>query len=1055
MPEGIAQQAAPTMSTALVIGIGGSGVQTLGRLRRALRDTSRPDTTRIDNVHLLAIDAVGQDRQFPPLPPDAHLAQEEYYSIIGDPAPNAYTYVQSRLPHDPVLRQSWDGDYIAPNEPLTDGLKRSRPLGDLAFEVNRAELQGQIESLFSRALRLDDRRMMYENATQARLPVFIAASTAGGTGSSGFLHVLHAVHRISAARAIALQVYPVLFLPRVFYDAVGLGSSPSAIREGHKANAYAFFAELEAAVTVEGFLDDQLARGYEQRVDSARTAQDLLATAFLINGQLSDGYVLDQPAAYQLAADALYALLLTDGNNRLGIEGTNSGPPGLDAAEVQQRRVYGSLGAFSIAYPGTTYRRYLLARTRAHLLDKVIIDTEANETQLGQPLAERLVSELKGLSVGVRSKLDSLEEVRDLFGKAGRAGDDVLSVEDLAGLQVEHDQLDHNARQATDAMTRVAPGHRQAAVAKIEGLIDDALAESGEGTEVLVWALDRAAQDMAAALKEASAKKTRSEQTLEGTRNPNGELAQAREDLQKAWTALAVLRGIEKRRASKLYADVVMQYATQIVDVQVAAISQDILTAARDALVAAHGQVRAAERTLRRLFTAEQDLWRRDDLAGKDAGEPGQTLFLVPGDVLPQVEESRLAVAAWATVLSSLDSQESLRRADGREPGRAWLRSFHRDLRAEGHTSGLRAIGSHTDARSQERTLAQFQRQLATLAETLAAPFSTLPTRLEAAAGQADAIAAGKVYEETKDGAESLRLQQAISQLGQKTIMPLDYEEGRARFQDNEEVDDPVLVIASTPPLQAELQNRLPGNTHKHVNSGDQERIALTTVLSGLTIGMVRGVDHWYDSYRQVIDSRNRLRERANQPPPHLKRSMRDCLPGALVRNDYREPAIADLIVRVVALPQEGVLPVTFESVRRGNQLLRLVRGVRVEVRDGGIVPIGQPRELGTRVNDWFDAIGRDAQLHTSIEAAWGLVYERAFAFADIGETQLLETLRERAGKFADYNEKEWNRLKNLPGATEETVREGVLRGSLAMAGRRLVTETLALQVQLDDQIGG
>lgn len=1055
MAEGIAQQAAPTMSTALVIGIGGSGVQTLGRLRRALRDATRPDSTRIDNVHLLAIDAVGQDRQYPPLPPDAHLAQEEYYSIIGDPAPNAYTYVQSKLPHDPVLRQAWDGDYIAPNEPLTNGLKRSRPLGDLAFEVNRADLQGQIEALFSRALRIDDRRAMYEDSTKAKLPVIIAASTAGGTGSSGFLHVLHAVHRAAVARKIALQVYPVLFLPRVFYDAVGLGPSPTSIREGHKANAYAFFAELEAAVTTEGFLDDQLSRGYEQRVDSATTTQDLLAMSYLIDGQLSDGSVLDQPTAYQLAADALYALLLTDGNNRFGIEGTNSGPPGMDAAEVPQRRVYGSLGAFSITYPGTTYRRYLLARTRAHLLDKILIDTDANETQLGQPLAERLVSELKGLSVGVRGKLDGLEEVRDLFGKAGRAGDDVLNVDDLGGLQVEHEQLDHNARQAAAAMIRVAPGHRQAAIAKIEGLINDALAEAGEGTEVLVWTLDKAAQDMAKELKAASASKIRFEQSLEGTRNPNGELAQAREGLQKAWTALPGLRLIEKRRAAKLYADVVMNYATQIVDVQVAAIGVDILTAARDALVAAHVEVRAAERTLRRLFSAEQDLWRRDDLIGKDAGEPEQTLFLVPGDVLPQVEESRLAAASWTTVLQGLESDESLKRADGEASGRAWLRSFYQDLRAEGHASGLRAIGSNTDARRQERTLGQFQRQLDTLAEVLAAPLQRLPTSLVAAAGQADAIAAGKVYEETQDGEESRRLWQAISQLGQKTIIPMDYEAGRARFQPHEVLDEPVLVIASTSPMQAELMARLPATTNKHVESGDEERIALTTVLSGLTIGMVRGVEQWYDAYRQVMETRNRLRDRANQPPPHLKRSMRNCISEALVRSDYREPVIADLIVRVVALPEVGTLPVTFTSVRRGNRKLRVAHGVRVEVRNGQIVAIGSPRELGTTVIEWFDAIGRDAQLHTSIEATWDLHSERAFADADAGDMQLLEVLRTRAGKFADANEAEWNRLKNLPGATEDTAREGVLRGLLAVAGRRLVAEALLLQEEPDDQIGG
>lgn len=1033
--------AAPTMSTALVIGIGGSGVQTLGRLRRALRDDSRPDTTRVDNVHLLAMDAVGQDRQYPLLPSDAHLAQYEYYSVIGDPAPNAYKYVQSKIQDDAVLRQSWDPDYTAPNEPLTDGLKRSRPLGDLAFEVNRAEIRGQVEALFSRALKADDRRAMYEAATTARLPVFIAASTAGGTGASGFLHILHAVHWVSAQRGMAVQVYPVLFLPRVFYDAVGLGPNPTGVREGHKANAYAFFAELEAAVTQEGFLDDHFSRGNERRVGASRTAQDLVSTAFLVDGQLSDGTVLSQPASYQLAADALYALLLTDSNNRLGIEGTNSGPAGLDAAEVPQRRIYGSLAAFGVTYPGNTYRRYLLARTRAHLLDKVLIDTDAIETQLGMPVLGSLVKQLQGLTVGVRSKFEKLDEVEGLMSKAVKAGDDILDVQDLGGMQVELSQLDYNATTATAAMARIAPGLRQAAVAKIDGLIDDTLADAGEGTEVLVWALDRAAQDMAKLAKEAATKLKVTEQGLEGISNPNGELAQAREELQKAWTAIPGLRVFEKKRAAAGYGEVANQFAARIVDVQVASVAQDVLAAARDALVQAHTQVRAAERTLRGLFAAEQDLWRSDELAGKDAGESGETLFLVPGDVLPQVEDSKLARAGWERALKQVNAEESLHRS--KDGGRDWLRAFHRDLRQLGHTRGIRAIGAQTDARAQERTLQQFRAQLVALADRLATPANSLPGDLIAAAGQADAIAAGREYDGPADGAETQRLRLTLSQLGQKTIMPLNFDLGRARFQPHEQVDPPVLVVASAHPLTEDLRQRLPTPPNKHVNSGDPERIALTSVLSGLTIGMVLGLDDWYYAYRQVVETRAKLRERANQPPPHLKRSMRSATTEPLVRRNYREPQIADLVVRAVALPDEATVPLLFDDVTRGNETVRLVRGLRVEVQDGQIVPVGAPWDLGTSLVEWFDAVGRESRLHTSIEVAWGFTHSQAFALDASGDASLVEVLRARAEEWMGYNESEWNRLRALAGATESTAAEASIRGSLAEAGRRLLAEAL------------
>ena len=74
---------APPISSALVIGIGGSGVHTLARLRSAVRDKSRPGVVALDNVEFLAIDAVEQNAQLPALPPGAGLQPSEFGQVRG------------------------------------------------------------------------------------------------------------------------------------------------------------------------------------------------------------------------------------------------------------------------------------------------------------------------------------------------------------------------------------------------------------------------------------------------------------------------------------------------------------------------------------------------------------------------------------------------------------------------------------------------------------------------------------------------------------------------------------------------------------------------------------------------------------------------------------------------------------------------------------------------------------------------------------------------------------------------------------------------------------
>ena len=174
MPEGI-HEAAP-IASALVIGIGGSGVQTLARLRSAVRDRNRPGQVAMDNVKFLAIDSVEQNDQIPALPPGTGLSKDEFYNIARD-AMNANRYVKTAWRNDAILRESWDVDYRPPNESLTQGMKRSRPLGNLVFRTQSSRVQDAIRTSLNQVLSLAPEQMAGGRVMYPATPDYFADYT--------------------------------------------------------------------------------------------------------------------------------------------------------------------------------------------------------------------------------------------------------------------------------------------------------------------------------------------------------------------------------------------------------------------------------------------------------------------------------------------------------------------------------------------------------------------------------------------------------------------------------------------------------------------------------------------------------------------------------------------------------------------------------------------------------------------------------------------------------------------------------------------------------------
>lgn len=70
------------LSYGLVIGLGGTGIQTISRVRHAVQG-NRPDAAAVESVRFLGIDAVKWKDQNPPIASELMLPPREFFNLTG------------------------------------------------------------------------------------------------------------------------------------------------------------------------------------------------------------------------------------------------------------------------------------------------------------------------------------------------------------------------------------------------------------------------------------------------------------------------------------------------------------------------------------------------------------------------------------------------------------------------------------------------------------------------------------------------------------------------------------------------------------------------------------------------------------------------------------------------------------------------------------------------------------------------------------------------------------------------------------------------------------
>ncbi len=130
--------------------------------------------------------------------------------------------------------------------PITEGLDRERMLGRLAFHRVRQDLVTKIGHTMSGAISISQ-HLGTGGATKGlpTIPVYIACSSAGGTGSSGFLEIVFAVWQAAQSGGYYPEIRAFIYLPSVFRNAVTKAPGGLVAAKAQEANTYAFFHEVD------------------------------------------------------------------------------------------------------------------------------------------------------------------------------------------------------------------------------------------------------------------------------------------------------------------------------------------------------------------------------------------------------------------------------------------------------------------------------------------------------------------------------------------------------------------------------------------------------------------------------------------------------------------------------------------------------------------------------------------------------------------------------------------------------------------------------------------
>ncbi len=347
----------------LVMGLGGSGVETARRLKRILRERYQMNTL---------ISFLFMDTDEGVYTEDGDLAAVEEYERASVAVHNPEKLISEirRNPNlHPYFQQFLDDgiDVVILKDAI--GAAGIRPVGRFAFHASFDTIYpGYITPAIQRIMQV---RTLAEatikgapreiKVTSSQPRIYIISSLCGGTGSGIFLDTAIVVRHLMEQHNLDGEIVGIFYLPSVFSHESGISST---LMEVIEANAYAGLMELEYFCNPKHVQEERWTFTYPM-VGELRLKEPLFDEVFLIEGTNAKGQgVTSKRDAFEMVARSL----MLDIGSPLGARARSAKRNSLavietiPCAETGEPRLLNSLAVTNLAVPVEELVRYCAAR---------------------------------------------------------------------------------------------------------------------------------------------------------------------------------------------------------------------------------------------------------------------------------------------------------------------------------------------------------------------------------------------------------------------------------------------------------------------------------------------------------------------------------------------------------------------------------------------------------------------------------------------------------------------------------------------------------------------
>ena len=774
-----------------------------------------------------------------------------------------------------------------------------------------------------------------------------------------------------------------MLLPGVFSQVVS-----EEERAAHRANAYAFFKELDHFLVRSSEFPGLMGMPHIPMKDG-----DLLHQVFVLDSTIGRSGVLNNVTdIYEVVAESIYQFLFTEmGRKIIGVNGANTERILGDQDAFGKSRRYCSLGLARIVLPGDTLRMHLVSWWCDWVVRNGMLRVPSDTDLAALRDSERLTSLVDGVdaltSQSATGQFD--DEVRSFLDRGREAPRALEGQHDVESAEELVADLRRDASAVATEVRTVLESIRPRLVNALDRLVEAAVFAGGANVPIALEQVRLVEKTTSQRLATASdalnariAAKDRSSATIDERIERLAE-AEARNLMERAGALVAGLFDDEVltlTEAAESVGFAVKDWTQAVYESELAQARHDFLAAACRRLERLRLELQGAEARLGRLASRARAQWEQDELLGKDAG-PKETTVLFPSDTQPEVEASTLT--------------RSLRQATKDEHA-AFLAddAMHEFLTrwiAESLTRGFFDLGAEDRLvadRAESSLLASLEREavdraLGHMTEDGREP--RLPQDLPSAA-----IVVGEDQRLATSVLGVAELSENVCWSWEPGRFHLPPSPGTQRRADLRPAV--TTAVAAHRSMDGYLDSAF--QPTQRTDLPDPERVVVMSCEWGVPIHCLPVTSEWKNEYDVLSARRERQRQTDSpagvEPPSHIDRRF-EAFPELVpeyFRADEAAPHLARALLIAAALVDEATAGATRACYVRDATLppispVRQERGKgfvgRVVTLDDGLLrPAPPPSDtvFGTSWADTLRSVGLDVTLGNAIDTCWQRVVE-------------------------------------------------------------------------------